>query len=234
VAATGNGGNVMKRVTLVVAGVLAAGAVAVATVAYTGAYNVAADDPHWDMTSRALAWARDRAIAVRAGDVVAPNLADPSLIALGAEHYAAMCEGCHLAPGARDNEMRQGLYPKPPNLSTSRGRHPAETFWIVKHGVKMSGMPAWGVTHDDESIWGLVAFLQQLPTLDAEDYRTMTGAGSDSGPGAQEGHGHGEHGHGDENVGSRASTSPSLIDAYQSPESESQPHDHVQGEAHEH
>jgi mono/diheme cytochrome c family protein len=200
----------MKRVTLVVAGVLAAGAVAVLTIAYTGAYNVAADDPHWDLTSRALAWSRDRAIAVRSGDVVAPDLTDPDLIALGAEHYAAMCEGCHLTPGGRDNELRQGLYPKPPDLSKDRQRQPAETFWIVKHGIKMSGMPAWGVTHDDESIWGLVAFLQQLPTLDAEAYQALTRVGGDSGSHAEEGHGHGEH------------------------DGESRPHEHAEGEAHEH
>ena len=200
----------MKRVTLVVAGVLAVGAVAVLTIAYTGAYNVAADDPHWDLTSRALAWSRDRAIAVRSGDVVAPDLTDPDLIALGAEHYAAMCEGCHLTPGGRDNELRQGLYPKPPDLSKDRQRQPAETFWIVKHGIKMSGMPAWGVTHDDESIWGLVAFLQQLPTLDAEAYQALTRVGGDSGSHAEEGHGHGKH------------------------DDESRPHEHAEGEAHEH
>jgi hypothetical protein len=103
-----------------------------------------------------------------------PNLADPALIALGAEHYAGMCTGCHLAPGVGDNEMRQGLYPQPPNLSQPRDRRPAQSFWIIKHGIKMSGMPAWGVTHDDEAIWGLVAFLQQLPTMDAAVYAAFT------------------------------------------------------------
>jgi mono/diheme cytochrome c family protein len=223
----------MKRVAWVTAGVLAAGALAVLTIAYTGAYNVAADDPHWDMTSRVLAWARDRAIAVRSEGVVVPNLADPELIALGAEHYAAMCEGCHLAPAASDNELRQGLYPKPPKLAEPRVRQPAESFWIIKHGIKMSGMPAWGVTHDDESIWGLVAFLQQLPTLDAEAYRALARSGNDSEPGAQGGHGHGEHRHGDNGPGAVAS-SP-LADASQPPTGDStQEHVHAPGEAHEH
>jgi hypothetical protein len=85
-----------------------------------------------------------------------------------------MCTGCHLAPGVGDNEMRQGLYPQPPNLSQPRDRRPAQSFWIIKHGIKMSGMPAWGVTHDDEAIWGLVAFLQQLPTMDAAVYAAFT------------------------------------------------------------
>jgi mono/diheme cytochrome c family protein len=142
--------------------------------AYAGRYNVAADEPHWDVTTRALVAIRERSIAVRAADLTAPNLADPARIALGAEHYVAMCAGCHLAPRMSDNEMRQGLYPKPPNLSERRDRSPAESFWIIKHGLKMSGMPAWGVTHDDESVWGLVAFLQQLPFLDAAGYAALT------------------------------------------------------------
>ena len=189
----------MNKVAWVAAGVLAAGLIGGLSIAYTGAYNVAADDPHWDLTTRALTWARDRAITARSGDVVAPNLADPGLIAIGAEHYAAMCAGCHLAPGVGDNELRQGLYPKPPNLAEPHGRQPAESFWIIKHGIKMSGMPAWGVTHDDDSIWGLVAFLQQLPTLDAEGYQAMTDAGLDpvGAPDLHEGDGHGEHRHGE-------------------------------------
>jgi hypothetical protein len=116
--------------------------------AYSGQYNVAADAPHWDVTTRVLASVRERSIEARAADLTVPNLADPALIALGAEHYAGMCTGCHLAPGVGDNEMRQGLYPQPPNLSDRRDRSPAESFWIIKHGLKMSGMPAWGVTMD--------------------------------------------------------------------------------------
>jgi mono/diheme cytochrome c family protein len=153
---------------LVVTGVLALGWV------YSGQYNVAADAPHWDVTTRVLATVRERSIEARAVDLNMPNLADPALIALGAEHYAGMCTGCHLAPGVGDNEMRQGLYPQPPNLSQPRDRSPAQSFWIIKHGLKMSGMPAWGVTHDDEAIWGLVAFLQQLPTMDAAAYAALT------------------------------------------------------------
>ena len=106
-----------------------------------------------------------------------------------------MCTGCHLAPGVGDNEMRQGLYPQPPNLSQPRDRSPAQSFWIIKHGLKMSGMPAWGVTHDDEAIWGLVAFLQQLPTMDAADYAALT---QDDG---EADHDHDAHEHGEQEHG---------------------------------
>ena len=168
-----------KRVVWIV-GIAVAACVAALAAAYSGAYDVAADAPHWSVTSRILTTVRERSIAAHATGLTVPNLADPALISLGAEHYAGMCTGCHLAPGMGDNEMRQGLYPKPPNLSEPRDRDPKQTFWIIKHGIKMSAMPAWGVTHDDEAIWGLVAFLQQLPKMDAAGYAALTADADDA------------------------------------------------------
>ena len=143
---------------------------------YGGIFNVAADDSHWRITSRLIESVRERSIAVGARAVGAPPaLEDPQLIAIGARHYAEMCTGCHLAPGIAETEIRAGLYPKPQNLARQgRQRSPEETFWIIKHGLKMSGMPAWGVTHDDRSIWGLTAFVMRLPRMTAEQYRAAT------------------------------------------------------------
>jgi mono/diheme cytochrome c family protein len=216
----------MKKVIWIVAMLVVTGAVALGW-AYSGQYNVAADAPHWDVTTRVLATVRERSIAVRAADLTVPNLADPALIALGAEHYAAMCTGCHLAPGTGDNEVRQGLYPKPPNLTEQRDRSPAESFWVIKHGVKMSGMPAWGVTHDDESLWGLVAFLQQLPALDAAGYAALTAA-----PGAAQ-HDHGEYDHGstDHDIEGPA---PAVGATMDNPADEGHAHQHPAGEGHDH
>lgn len=146
---------------------------------YSGAYNVAADEPHWPLTHQLLQTIRDRSIASRSAGIALPNLADRDLIALGAEHYREMCTGCHLAPGIDNTEMRAGLYPLPPSLAKI-SRRPQEQFWIIKHGLKMSGMPAWGTTHDDQAIWGLVAFLRQLPSLDAAEYAALAGASEDS------------------------------------------------------
>jgi mono/diheme cytochrome c family protein len=84
-----------------------------------------------------------------------------------------MCADCHLAPGAQQSEMHLGLYPQPPNLSEKIDLSPAAMFWIIKHGIKMSAMPAWGKTHDDHSIWGIVAFLQKLPELGPDRYQAL-------------------------------------------------------------
>jgi len=164
----------MKRAAWIVAILVVVGVAALGW-ACLGQYNVAADVPHWGLTSRTLALLRDRSIAAGAADLTVPDLADRDLIAQGAEHYSAMCTGCHLAPGVTTSELRQGLYPAPPDFGAGISLRPAEAFWVIKHGIKMSAMPAWGSTHDDEAIWAIVAFLQQLPTLDANEYSALTG-----------------------------------------------------------
>jgi mono/diheme cytochrome c family protein len=139
-----------------------------------GAFDVAADRPDGALMRHVFAFARERSIDARAEGIEAPKLDAPERIAEGAEHYSAMCTGCHLAPGMAENEMRPGLNPKPPLLASFPAEDPAEQFWIVKHGIKMTGMPAWGLTHSDAEIWNIVAFLQKLPKLSASQYRALT------------------------------------------------------------
>ncbi len=146
---------------------------------YSGVFNVAADEPHWGVTHWIIENLRERSIESRSDDIeVAANLDDAKVIAAGAGEYAEMCTGCHLAPGMKDSEMSTGLYPKPPNL-TEHGAHrsPAQQFWIIKHGLKMSGMPAWGLTHDDERIWSMVAFVRKLPGLTPAAYQELIESG---------------------------------------------------------
>lgn len=159
--------TLIKAVFIVLGTLIVAGL----AVVYSGAINLAADTAHWALTQRVIEIARERSIAVRADDTPAVALDDPALLALGAEHYREMCTGCHLAPGMEESEIRPGLNPKPPNLSLEGAdRLPAETFWIIKHGLKMTGMPAWGLTHDDRVIWAMTAFVQRLPSLTPAQY----------------------------------------------------------------
>lgn len=139
-----------------------------------GAYNVAADEPHWRPVYWLMQTVRDRSIAVRARDVaVPPDLGDAGRIAAGAGLYAEMCSGCHLAPGMEKTEISQGLYPAAPELASRLAAPPAEEFWTIKHGIKMTGMAAWGRTHSDTLIWDMVAFLQKLPTLSPAQYKLL-------------------------------------------------------------
>lgn len=165
-----------------------------------GVFNVSADEPH----SRPVFWlaeaVRDASIAARAKDVEVPKLDDPEMILAGGADYNEMCTGCHMKPGMKHSEMNLGLYPKPPNLTQApadRGqpeqaanpeRAAARQFWVIKHGMKMTGMPAWGATHDDARIWAMVAFLQKLPTLSEDQYQILTARGE----GDEPAHEHGE------------------------------------------
>jgi mono/diheme cytochrome c family protein len=179
----------VERLILVVI-VLAAIAIGLAAIAYSGLYDIGADDHHWSVTYHILQAARDRSIRVRSRTLKVPNLNDPQLVLQGAGQYAAMCTRCHLAPGVEHSEMRSGMYPQPPNLSKTRV-DPRDAFWVIKHGIKMSAMPAWGGSHDDPTIWSMVAFLQILPGLTPQQYKDIAAkAPPDEGMKMGSGHGH--------------------------------------------
>ncbi len=116
---------------------------------------------------------RGRSIETKAGSLEVPaDLMDSKHVVQGSGNYDAMCAVCHLSPGAGQTELSRGLYPAPPNLTTYRVDE-ASAFWVIKHGIKASGMPAWGLSMGDEYIWNMAAFLQKLPDLDADEYRAM-------------------------------------------------------------
>ncbi len=143
-----------------------------------------------------------------------PNLDDPQMLASGGADYNEMCSGCHMKPGREQSEIRQGLYPQPPNLARGGDDHgddkreDAERFWIIKHGIKASAMPAWGLTHDDARIWAMVAFIRRLPELTPDQYQILTAREE----GASE-----EHEHGDTTqppaAGNATSATDSMADA---------------------
>ncbi|MGH8174819.1 MAG: c-type cytochrome [Steroidobacter sp.] len=208
-----------------------------ALVAVTGLYNVAADEPHTALVQRFLDTVRERSIAVRAADIEAPDLDDAASVRRGAGNYDSMCEGCHLAPGMADSELSMGLYPAPPNLTKAADVDPARTFWVIKHGVKASGMPAWGKHMEDEYIWDIVAFVRKLPALSAEQYAQQVAASG--------GHSHGgvetgqrSHQHEDEGAGSHEQgqeTATDRLDAPSADEPEKQHvHTHPDGREHVH
>lgn len=178
------------RAYFILIGVLLALALAGAgAIVYTGVYNIAADDPHWDVTARVLEQLRTRSLERRARQVTSvPNLDDPQLITKGAGQYAAMCAGCHLAPGVGPNELSKGLYPAPPELTKSR-LDPRVSYTIIKHGIKMTGMPAWGGHHGDEQVWTLVAFVSKLPGMSPKQYQELVNSPGANAAAAMASHG---------------------------------------------
>ena len=147
-----------------------------ALVVLSGIYDVSATAPHWPATYWIMDTARVRSIRAHAvGIAVPPGLDDPAKLVTGTEHFAAHCAVCHGAPGVPKGDIASGLYPQPPDLARAAKHYtPGELFWIVKHGIKMTGMPAWG-DHNDDELWATVALIRKLPG--------MTEAPSTCGPG---------------------------------------------------
>ncbi len=199
----------MNRFLLGVAATLGTGVVVGAGVVYSGMVDVSADTPHSALVHRVIETAREKSIEKAIRDSIVPaNLLDTERVRRGAGNYAAMCVECHLAPGKANSEIRKGLYPEPPDLSQpgkTQSDAAARQFWIIKHGIKASGMPAWskgGI--EDEAIWDMVAFIQKMPTLTADQYAALVESSDGHSHGGLEGdsHPHGEaasaeapHGH---------------------------------------
>jgi mono/diheme cytochrome c family protein len=134
----------MRNVIATVAAVIVLVVVAGAVFMYSGTYYVGADQPHWSMTTWLLDKTRDRSIRANASGITVPaGLDDPATIVAGVSHYAEHCAVCHGAPGVERGDLAEGQYPQPPNLANAaRAYTPSELFWIIKHGIRMTGMPS--------------------------------------------------------------------------------------------
>jgi cytochrome c553 len=159
---------------LVIAGTLVLGAVGAVLFIESGVYNIGADDHHTKIVLAIIEQLRERSIEMRDRTIDLYYVEDPRRIAAGAQHYAALCAGCHLAPGVTKSEIRPGLYPHPPNLAQEDLRDGRRAFWIIKHGIKMSAMPSWGKTLDDAAIWEVVSFVRKMPDMTPETYQQIS------------------------------------------------------------
>lgn len=168
-------------------------------VVWSGAYDVAATDPHNDIVAWAFETTMHNSVRSRAEDLPAPASFTEEQARNGFGAFDEMCVLCHGAPGVERTEWAKGMRPIPPPLAEEATRwNSAEIFWIVRHGLKMTGMPAMGPTHSDEDIWNIVAFVEQLPDMSPEDYARLREAS-----GGLSGGGH----HGDSGSGSESDKS---------------------------
>ena len=93
-------------------------------------------------------------------------LADTSTeegIRAGEEIYKSMCAQCHGQLNGRPSALGSSFYPPAPQLpGRSRTYTEAEQFWIIKHGIRNTSMPAWGKLLSDRDIAQVVGFLETL------------------------------------------------------------------------
>ena len=163
----------MKTLKIVVS-LLAIAAILMVGFAYSGLYDVSASSPHSGIVDWLLSTTSDASVKRRAKEIQVPELGNDAMALAGVNDFDAMCTGCHGAPGQEPEATGQGLNPSAPDLAEAATElTPAELFWVTKNGIKMTGMPAWGATHDDDALWPVVAFMTTLPEMDAESYQAI-------------------------------------------------------------
>jgi mono/diheme cytochrome c family protein len=116
-----------------------------------------------------------QSVARKASAVTVPNpLQNQQRVLEGARSFQQMCSGCHTPPGAEETAASLGLNPPAPELEQLlKNRTPAEAFVVLRDGVRMSGMAAFGPTHSEQQLWQLVAFLEQMTGASAAEYETL-------------------------------------------------------------
>ncbi|MGH9900640.1 MAG: c-type cytochrome [Pyrinomonadaceae bacterium] len=155
----------------VLLGVLAVGGFLVAA---SGVIPIKASSGHWAITSWFLQFSKRRSVATHTVGLEAPALDEPRLVLKGAAHYETGCFPCHGSPKLQTPRIARRMTPHPPYLPPRIPVwEPDEHFYIVKHGIKFTGMPAWPARQRDDEVWAVVAFLRALPDLDAEEYRRL-------------------------------------------------------------
>lgn len=167
----------MRR-TLVILAVLAVlGIVGAALFIYSGLYNVAATRQHTAPVYWILETAMRRSVHRRSRAIDVPPLTAPETIERGLVLYLTHCVSCHGAPGIAPEGFALGMMPLPANLALTAREWPAsEVYWVIKHGVKTSGMPAWEFRLADADLWAIVAFVATLPALSPRAYQDRVDA----------------------------------------------------------
>ena len=152
-------------------------AIAAAVFFFGGFFNVAATDKDPAIVDWALIQVRKASIAGHATATPPMSLDDSAIIRAGARAYATRgCVHCHGGPGAEWSKFSEGLNPSPPDLKYVAGNQPAQLFWVIKNGIKMTGMPAFGEAMDDKEVWSVVAFVRKIPAVSAADFKAWSAA----------------------------------------------------------
>jgi mono/diheme cytochrome c family protein len=145
-----------------------------AVVVRGGLYDVAATTPHTRWVYELLETTAQSSVRRRARAIVEPPLDSPALLERGALCFARHCVGCHGAPGLAPAAAGLGMQPAPGPLVDAAARWRArELYWITRHGIRMTGMPAWGHRLPEQDLWALTAYLVRLPEWSPARWRSL-------------------------------------------------------------
>jgi cytochrome c553 len=143
-------------------------------VATSGVIPIKASSGHWAITEWFLQFSKTRSVAMHTLGMTLPDLSDPALVMRGAGAYESGCRPCHGSPELHNPRIARAMLPPPPYLPERVPTwEPEELFYIVKHGIKFTGMPAWPAQARDDEVRAVVAFLLKFPSLDKAGYAEL-------------------------------------------------------------
>jgi len=143
----------------------------------SGRYNVGTTSQHWQPVHTLLEHGLLKSVRYQARNIEAPSLTAPQMIASGAAVYRARCVQCHGAPGVAQDDLGKSMQPVPgPLVDVTQRWKARELYWITRHGISMTGMPAWEFHLRDDEIWSVVAFLMHMAALSPQDYASLARA----------------------------------------------------------
>jgi mono/diheme cytochrome c family protein len=106
-----------------------------------------------------------------------PVAATPEVMDEARAHFADHCASCHANDGSGNTDMGRSFYPPAPDMraDATQSLTDGELFSIIEHGVRLTGMPAWGTgtPEGEQQSWALVHFIRRLSSLTPEDIARM-------------------------------------------------------------
>ena len=171
---------IVKTMVLTLLGAGAGAAIVGLIVLRGGFYNISATESHYPLIYTVFEEGLQYSIQNHAEDIEVPALGAPEQLLRGASVYAANCVQCHGGPGTAPSKHGMSMQPVPgPVVDADVNWETRELYWITRHGIKMSGMPAWEYHLSDSDIWAVVAFVSAMPAMSPQDFKGMTAPGAD-------------------------------------------------------
>jgi mono/diheme cytochrome c family protein len=139
----------------------------VAVCAFVSTFSISAMDPpgrlETVMVTKAKRWLVSRNAR---GPLPPAPLSTPANVATGEMIFMGDCISCHGTDGRKPTDIGRSMYPRAPSLDSDAVQKwsDAELFWIIQHGIRLSGMPGFGKIHNDDQIWQLVQYVRSLRT----------------------------------------------------------------------
>lgn len=126
-------------------------------------FDTSASTPHSTLFARAMHLTMANSVRRRSAGLETPGAARAASLVRGAQAYQRDCAACHGGPGAARAHWASAMLPTPPFLLDTRTRWTHDQLYkLIRDGVKMSGMPAWGEVEDPQTISDLTLFVERL------------------------------------------------------------------------